>query len=45
MKYNWPIIQHSSINVSNLNASGLHLNITGTCTPILAKNYLDFLKH
>ena len=43
MKYNWPIIQHSNINISNLNASGLHLNITGTA--ILAKNYLDFLKH
>ena len=43
MKYNWPIIQHYNINISNLNASGLHLNITGTA--ILAKNYLDFLKH
>ena len=43
MKYNWPIIQHNNINISNLNASGLHLNITGTA--ILAKNYLDFLKH
>ena len=43
MNYNWPIIQHSNINISNLNASGLHLNITGTA--ILAKSYLDFLKH
>ena len=42
-KYKWAIIQHGNINISNLNASGLHLNITGTTT--LAKNYIDFLKH
>lgn len=42
-KYKWAIVQHGNINISNLNASGLHLNITGTAT--LAKNYINFLKH
>ncbi|CAB3999511.1 Scavenger receptor cysteine-rich type 1 M130 [Paramuricea clavata] len=42
-KYKWAIVQHGNINISNLHASGLHLNITGTAT--LAKNYINFLKH
>jgi hypothetical protein len=42
-KYKWAIVQHGNINISNINASGLHVNITGTAT--LAKNYINFLKH
>lgn len=41
-KYKWPIIHHTNINTSNLNQSGLHLNLTGT--KLLAMNYIDFLK-
>ena len=41
-KYKWPIIHHTN-NTSNLNQSGLHLNLTGM--KLLVKNYIDFLKN
>ena len=32
--FKWKFIQHTNIDISKLNASGLHLNIKGTATYI-----------
>ena len=42
-KFKWQFIRHANIDISKLNASGLHLNIKGTAT--LAKNLIEFLKN
>ena len=42
-KYKWQFIQHTNVDASKLNASGLHLNSQGTA--MLAKNFIEFLKN
>lgn len=42
-KFKWQFIRHANIDVTKLNASGLHLNSQGTA--LLAKNLIEFLKN
>ena len=42
-KNNWLFINHTNINKSHLNASGLHLNTRGTST--LARNLIDCINY
>ena len=42
-KFKWQYIQHTNIDSTKLNASGLHLNALGTA--MLAKNFVEFFKN